>query len=83
MTDHTITQDEIDNHNCNSLSDLIKGLGGGSYNLNITSKINITKNFTIDQTLNINAGGGMLNIGGGGTLNIGGGGTLKLVAVVR
>ena len=78
MTDHTITQDEIDNHNCNSLSDLIKGLGGGSYNLNITSKINITKNFTIDQTLNINAGGGMLNIGGGGTLNIGGGGTLNI-----
>ena len=80
MTDHTITQDEIDNHNCNSLSDLIKGLGGGSYNLNITSKINITKNFTIDQTLNINAGGGMLNIGGGGTLNGIGGGMLIIDA---
>lgn len=76
MTDHTITQDEIDNHNYNSLSDLIKGLGGGSYNLNITSEINITKNFTIDQTLNIN-GGGTLNIGiGGGTLNINVDGTL-------
>ena len=80
MTDHTITQDEIDNHNYNSLSDLIKGLGGGSYNLNITSEINITKNFTIDQTLNINAGGGTLNIGIGGscTLNIDAGGTLNI-----
>lgn len=73
MTDHTITQDEIDNYN--SLSDLIKGLGGGSYKLNITSEINITKNFTIDQTLNINVGwliikGGTLNINSGGVLNI-------------
>lgn len=69
MTDHTITQDEIDNHNYNSLSELIKGLGGGSYKLNITSEINITKNFTIDQTLNINAGG-TININDNGTLNI-------------
>ena len=71
MTDHTITQAEI--YSYKSLSDLIKGLGGGSYNLNIASEINITKNFTIDQTLNIDAGG-TLNIGiGGGTLIIDGG----------
>lgn len=86
MTDHTITQDEIDNHNYNSLSDLIKGLGVGSYNLNITSEINITKNFTIDQTLNINAGGTLninnrsttLNINDKGILNINVKGTLKI-----
>ena len=67
MTDHTITQDEINKYN--SLSDLIKGLGEGRYNLNITNEINIIKNFTIDQTLNINAGG-TLNINDNGTLNI-------------
>ena len=87
MTDHTITQDEIDNHNYNSLSELIKGLGEGSYNLIIASEINITKNFTIDQTLNINVdgtlniiNGGMLNIDVDGTLNINDDGTLNINA---
>lgn len=84
MTDHTITQAEINKYN--SLSDLIKGLGGGSYNLIIASEINITKNFTIDQTLNINDGGTLninnrsttLNINDKGTLNINVKGTLKI-----
>lgn len=85
MTDHTITQDEIDNHNYNSLSELIKGLGEGSYNLIIASEINITKNFTIDQTLNINVDGTLniinystLNINVKGMLNINVKGTLKI-----
>lgn len=84
MSDHTITQNEINKYN--SLSDLIKGLGGGSYNLIIVSEINITKNFTIDQTLNINDGGTLninnrsttLNINDKGTLNINVKGTLKI-----
>lgn len=84
MTDHTITQNEINKYN--SLSDLIKGFGGGSYNLNITSEINIIKNFTIDQTLNINDGGTLninnrsttLYINDKGTLNINVKGTLKI-----
>ena len=75
MTDHTITQAEINKYN--SLSDLIKGLGEGSYNLNITNEINIIKNFTIDQTLNINAGG-TLNINNYSTLNINVKGTLNI-----
>lgn len=84
MSDHTITQNEINKYN--SLSDLIKGLGVGSYNLIIASEINITKNFTIDQTLNINDGGTLninncsttLNINDKGTLNINVKGTLKI-----